>query len=208
MSKKLFKEFSPVSAKEWKQKIQTDLKGKDYNELLTQTAENISIKPFYHQEDLPKKMAPQPNRNWLIAEQIDLESNKFNPDLVLKTIDKGTQVLIFKTENLFSTDIIELIKKIADKGAIIFIQIDAGKTVLEKLNKQLANINNLKMAVDPIYYLCKKGFYPDKNKQVDEAVELQVKDQEIYLSMLIFTIMPELMPLKKLHIRRHISMSI
>lgn len=179
MSKKLFKEFSPVSAKEWKQKIQTDLKGKNYNELLTQTAENISIKPFYHQEDLPKKMAPQPNRNWLIAEQIDLESNKFNPDLVLKTIDKGTQVLIFKTENLFSADIIELIKKIANKGAIIFIQIDAGKTVLEKLNKQLANINNLKMAVDPIYYLCKKGFYPDKNKQVDEAVELQVKDQEI-----------------------------
>ena len=32
MSDFLFKEFDPVSAKEWKQKIQVDLKGADYNE--------------------------------------------------------------------------------------------------------------------------------------------------------------------------------
>ena len=179
MSKKLFKEFNTVSAKEWKQKIQSELKGKDYNNLLTQTAENIIVKPFYHQEDLPKYLAPNADRNWLIAEQIDLESNKFNPDLVLKTVDKGTQVLVFKTENLFTADIIELIRKVADKGAFIFIQIDAGKAILDKLTDQLAGIKNVKTAVDPIYYLCKKGFYPDKNKQVDEAVELQVKDKGI-----------------------------
>ena len=179
MNKKLFKEFDSVSAKAWKQKIQSELKGKDYNELITQTAENIAVKPFYHQEDLPEQTTTQPDRDWLIAEQIDLESNKLNPELILKAVDKGTQALVFKTENLLSSDIIEWINKVADKGACIFIQIDAGKDVLDKLIDQLAHIKNIKMAADPIYYLCKKGFYPDKNKQVNQAVEVQVKNQGI-----------------------------
>ena len=32
MSNDLFKEFEPVSSKQWKQQIQFDLKGADYNE--------------------------------------------------------------------------------------------------------------------------------------------------------------------------------
>jgi len=52
MSKKLFDEFDSVSAKAWKQKIQADLKGADYNEtLVTSTDEGIDIKPFYHADD-------------------------------------------------------------------------------------------------------------------------------------------------------------
>jgi len=34
MSDSLFSEFESVSAKQWKQKIQVDLKGEDYNEKL------------------------------------------------------------------------------------------------------------------------------------------------------------------------------
>lgn len=53
MSKsKLFEEFSPVSAKAWKQKIQMDLKGADYNETLVwESPEGIKVKPFYHSDD-------------------------------------------------------------------------------------------------------------------------------------------------------------
>ena len=48
----LFKGFEPVSPKAWKQKIQVDLKGGDYNELLTHLSpEGILIKPFYTAED-------------------------------------------------------------------------------------------------------------------------------------------------------------
>ena len=178
MSQNLFKEFDATSAKEWKQKIQADRKGKDYNDLVTHTAENIAIQPFYHQEDLPDKIAPHPDNDWLIAEQIDLESNRFNPDLVVKSIDKGAQVLVFKTQNLFTDDIIALIKEVTDKGAFVFIQIDAGGDLFERLKGQLGDIKNVKLAIDPIYYLCKKGFYPDKNKQINEASALQVKDQK------------------------------
>lgn len=52
MSKSLFKQFPEVSSKEWKQKIQVDLKGADYNDtLIWQTNEGIDVKPFYHRDE-------------------------------------------------------------------------------------------------------------------------------------------------------------
>ena len=48
MAKNLFDDFSPVSAKLWKQKIQFELKGADYNEtLIWNSPEDIKVKPFY-----------------------------------------------------------------------------------------------------------------------------------------------------------------
>ena len=53
MSDFLFSEFNEVSAKAWKQKIQVDLKGADYNDtLIWKNLEGIDVKPFYHQDDL------------------------------------------------------------------------------------------------------------------------------------------------------------
>ena len=53
MSNNLFSEFNKISAKQWKQKIQVDLKGADYNEsLIWQSPEDIHVKPFYSAEDL------------------------------------------------------------------------------------------------------------------------------------------------------------
>ena len=53
MKESLFQEFDEVSAKEWKQKIQFDLKGADYNEkLVYKSLDGINIKPFYNAEDI------------------------------------------------------------------------------------------------------------------------------------------------------------
>ena len=52
MSKPLFVEFEEVSSKQWKQHIQFDLKGEDYNEtLIWKTNEGIDVKPFYHADE-------------------------------------------------------------------------------------------------------------------------------------------------------------
>ena len=57
MSEFLFSEFNEVSSKEWKQKIQIDLKGADYNDtLIWKTLEGIDVKPLYHQDDLKLKL--------------------------------------------------------------------------------------------------------------------------------------------------------
>lgn len=45
--------FPPAGAKLWKQQIQYELQGADYNEsLVWESAENIRVKPFYTREDL------------------------------------------------------------------------------------------------------------------------------------------------------------
>lgn len=63
----LFRDFAPVSAAEWKLRIQADLKGADYNEKMTsETPEGIRIKPFYTAEDVPEPgtAAPAPTGGW------------------------------------------------------------------------------------------------------------------------------------------------
>lgn len=55
MDESLFHEFPEVSPKQWKLKIQYDLKGAEYTTLLHKTPEGIDIKPFYTKEDYPEK---------------------------------------------------------------------------------------------------------------------------------------------------------
>src|SRR3970040_2076556 len=50
--KNLFDDFDPVSSKQWKQKIQFELDGADYNEtLIWNSPEDIKVKPFYHKDE-------------------------------------------------------------------------------------------------------------------------------------------------------------
>ena len=47
MSEPLFREFEEVSAKQWKQKIQFELKGEDYNEkLVTKSGMALTLNLF------------------------------------------------------------------------------------------------------------------------------------------------------------------
>ena len=49
MADHLFDDFNPVTSKQWKQQIQYELKGADYNETLVwESPEGIKVKPFYH----------------------------------------------------------------------------------------------------------------------------------------------------------------
>ena len=51
MSAHLFDEFPKISARQWKQKIQMDLKGEPYETLITRMPEGIDMRPFYHRDE-------------------------------------------------------------------------------------------------------------------------------------------------------------
>src|SRR4051812_48024367 len=54
----LFEEFQPVSSKQWKQQIQFELKGADYNEtLIWNSPEDIKVKPFYHADETTSRLS-------------------------------------------------------------------------------------------------------------------------------------------------------
>ena len=73
MSKLLFNEFEAVTSKQWKQKIQFDLKGADYNEnLIWKTNEDINVKPFYHADEFKESPAISATKatQWQICQSI------------------------------------------------------------------------------------------------------------------------------------------
>ncbi len=96
MSELLFEEFEEVSAKQWKQKIQFELKGEDYNEkLVTKTRDGIHIKPFYHSEDLKDPAHIPGPEKWNICEKIYVASEAKSNKKALEVLNKGAEYLWF-----------------------------------------------------------------------------------------------------------------
>lgn len=103
---KLFEKFPPVTAKKWMEKIQTDLKGCDFNEkMVWKTPEGFEVKPFYVAEDIENLIyinslpggfpyvrgTKIKNNNWLVRQNIDVKdysaANKKALDLLMKGVD-------------------------------------------------------------------------------------------------------------------------
>ncbi len=102
----LFEIFPPISTDEWKDKINKDLKGADYNKkLVWQTGEGFDAQPFYRANDLsnyahmnsfpgnfPYVRGSQiKQNNWLVRQDIIIddisEANKKALDIKLKGVD-------------------------------------------------------------------------------------------------------------------------
>ncbi|WP_282135122.1 methylmalonyl-CoA mutase subunit beta [Seonamhaeicola maritimus] len=98
MNKPLFDEFDSVSSKQWKQKIQFDLKGADYNNtLIWNTNDNISVKPFYHSDDFNESPASSNTKGteWKICETIfvaDVEKSNLK---AIDSLNRGAESLRF-----------------------------------------------------------------------------------------------------------------
>lgn len=60
--------FKNISPREWKLKVQAELAGLDYNEILVwDSAEGTQVKPVYTKEDLPDEVSPvQTTKDWKI----------------------------------------------------------------------------------------------------------------------------------------------
>jgi methylmalonyl-CoA mutase len=88
----LFNDFPETSARAWKQKIQVDLKGADYNEnLVWESPEGIKVKPFYHSEDLEtlNLTGLQKNTTWEIGQSIYAGNTTAANKKALKAIENG-----------------------------------------------------------------------------------------------------------------------
>ena len=148
MNKFLFNEFEATSsASLWKQKIQVDLNGLDYNDtLLWKTAEDITVKPYYTSADRKNLKIISPNESFSICQSIFIDdvnianslaldalkkgadsiqftaNKKFNTKLLLENINLGSTKLFFKL-NFLDENFIKNISKIINKKKTFF-QID------------------------------------------------------------------------------------
>jgi methylmalonyl-CoA mutase len=175
----LFNEFETVSSKEWKQKIQFELKGADYNDTLVwESLEGIKVKPFYHQDELENTINIKTNvSNFKILQDIfvfDVEkSNKKAKDV----LNRGAESIRFTLENesidfntlmhdlplvdinyhihlkFISLDYLQKINSFAtENNACIFLQADPIHQLVTDGN-WFTNLESDFKIIDPINYL-------------------------------------------------------
>lgn len=111
MTEPLFKDFSEVSSKQWKQRIQYDLKGADYNgTLIWNTNEGIHIKPFYHADDfaaLPR-VSDTKATAWQICQSIFVANVEKSNLKAINAIARGAESIkfILPSEDLLVKDLL------------------------------------------------------------------------------------------------------
>jgi methylmalonyl-CoA mutase len=145
MSASIFDNFEPISAKAWKQKIQFELLGKDYNEtLLTNTNEGIIIKPFYHLDDFEKLTIPVTTNSFKICQKIIITSEAEANKLAVQAIKNGANSLKFETDKPFNSELLfeNLIAKNIDfHFHFHFLSEDFINSLLEFLKNETTFLN-------------------------------------------------------------------
>jgi len=102
MSKDLFDQFHTSTPSAWKQKIQVDLKGADYNEtLLWKTDEGFKVKPFYTKEDRKKISNPTESFKFNISQSVFIDDEKIANGITLNALKKGANAIEFIATKTF-----------------------------------------------------------------------------------------------------------
>ena len=157
----LFDEFPEVSAKQWKQKIQYDLKGADYNDTLVwESLEGIKVKPFYSAEDTEniKTFSLPKGHGWSIAQTIYAGDSKKANSKAVRALEKGSESLFFTIPDT-KTDFSILLADIDWETTPIhfnfeFLEVEPIKRLLSLTDGKKANIF---LNLDIIGHLTKEG---------------------------------------------------
>ncbi len=120
----LFGEFEKQSKKAWKQKIQSDLKGEDYNDaLIWKSLDDISVKPFYHQDDKTPNLNPNTNASkWSICEEIHVTNDIIANKSTKEALKKGADCIKFIIPNK-NIKIETLIATIDTTGIVFYFEL-------------------------------------------------------------------------------------
>ena len=141
----MFKEFEEVSSKAWKQQIQFDLNGKDYNQTVNWISnEGIRVRPFYNSDEKVRDDIYVPDE-WNICQFIEINDEYESNELLISLINKEVYDFTIK----FQKDVCDLeilFDKINLEYINLYIQTDCLKSpILEHLNdfskKNKCNLN-------------------------------------------------------------------
>jgi len=186
MKHSLFSEFDPISSKQWKQKIQFELKGEDYNDnLIWDSPENIKVKPFYNDDDLPKNLPINPTaKGFKICQNIFVFDLEKSIERALESISRGAESIIFTIENE-ETDVNKLLERLPLESCAIYFNLNFISIDLITKIEAIAKSRNAKIYcnLDPIGHLAKEGnwFKTEEKDNFDtlNLISKQVKQSSI-----------------------------
>ncbi len=183
MENQLFNEFNPVSSKQWKQQIQYELKGADYNETLVwESPEGIKVKPFYHKDEFenPQNIATNSDA-FKITQNIFVFDLEKSVSRAIETLNRGAESLRFTItdENL---DIHKLLEKLPLENVSVFFKLQfLSVDFVQKINAIAQNKTaRFFVQLDPINQLAKEGnWFQNLNPDFDALNTIAVSCQNI-----------------------------
>lgn len=165
MSTNLFNDFEGVTPMAWKQKIQVDLKGADYNDsLLWKTNEGITIKPFYTREDRTHQTINLPKKGFAICQSIIVSNEKEANTLAIDALQRGATAIEFllSEKNDFSV----LLNNINYQETLIYFKFNfLDADYITELSKYVNTSEKVYFNVDIIGNLAKTGNWYQNLKQ-------------------------------------------
>jgi len=160
MKTKLFQDFDPVSSKKWKQQIQFELKGADYNDtLIWESLEGIKIKPFYHSDDTVSTLTSNSNTTaFSILQQIFVHDIQMSNKKAKESLQRGAESIHFTIES-DKIDIAKLMSNLPLGNVVYYFNLPfLSPEYVKILNDFVAtNSYNFIIQVDPVGQLCKDG---------------------------------------------------
>jgi len=160
MDKILFENFREVSAKEWKQKIQYDLKGKDYNkEVVWDSLEGIKVKPFYHADDFPEQnnLETANPRKWKIGHEVYAGNAIMANEAARKLLKRGAEAIRFIIP-LANINARSLLNNIDLNNVLVYLDMQfLSKDYIVNILEAVPNANTIRFQADPIGHLSRTG---------------------------------------------------
>lgn len=174
--KNLFDDFDPVSSKLWKQKIQFELNGADYNEtLIWNSPEDIQVKPFYHKDEFEGVSDIDTK-----ASEFKICQNIFVHDLAksnlraLDSINRGAESIRFTIEDE-NTDVTKLLENLPIYKVTLYFNLGFLSIDFVKKIDAIAKAKNATIFcnLDPIGQLAQEGnWFKTKEKNNFETLNL------------------------------------
>lgn len=183
---KLFEEFSSVSSKEWKNKIQAELKGADYNETLVwESLEGIKVKPFYHNDEFENNIKVETT-----ATQFKILQNIFVHDVAKSntkasnTLNRGAEAIRFTIEK-DAVSIEELMQNLPLENTYYFNLQFLSTDYFNKLEQFTATHKaNFIIQIDPVGQLVKEGnWFENLEKDFENLNKLSAKASSPFLTI-------------------------
>lgn len=160
MKTKLFQDFEPVSSKQWKQQIQFELKGADYNDtLIWESLEGIKVKPIYHSDDNISAYTSNTNpTTFTILQQIFVHDIQMSNKKAKESLQRGAESIHFTIES-DKIDIAKLMSNLPLGNVVYYFNLPFLSPEYVKFLNDFATTNsyNFIIQVDPIGQLCKDG---------------------------------------------------
>ena len=175
MATNLFDDFNPISSKQWKQKIQFELDGADYNEtVIWNSPEDIQVKPFYHRDEFFKTASVKTSAsNFKICQNIFVYDIEKSIQRAINTIERGAESLRFTIENE-KIDVQKLLENLPLENRTVYFNL---KFISIDFVKSLDTISIQKKAtfccnLDPIGHFAREGnWFTTSDKNNFETIE-------------------------------------